>query len=332
MAIMARREMLGNGRTSWTMPIVICIAAMRFHPTVAEDWQVRDPAAPNRPDVISGESGSTSESGDVEYAWEGWEGEQETSESRESEREDEEEDEIETDRDSFTPSTATAGRHRFIVESAYSFLDNREVPETHSFPEVLCRYGISDYLELRLGWNYEVGGAPNTVSSGIDDEGGLMEGGVERESQITYGLKVLLTDQDPYLPRSSVIIQAGTPTTGEDTATQLVTTYAWGWRAQNGWHWDSSIRYAYDSSAGDHFNSWAPSTVLKVPFAERWNIHAEYFGIFSDGRLNDSTLHYFSPGIHCLLHRNYELGTRIGWGLNDQSADFFVNTGFGCRY
>src|SRR4051812_13003374 len=30
--------------------------------------------------------------------------------------------EIETDRDSFTPATSTAGRGRLIVESAYSFL------------------------------------------------------------------------------------------------------------------------------------------------------------------------------------------------------------------
>src|SRR5262245_60734814 len=72
--------------------------------------------------------------------------------------------EIETDRDSFTPATTTAGRGRLIVESAYSFLDNRAVKETHSFPELVCRYGLTDRLELRLGWNYEVGGAGNDIS------------------------------------------------------------------------------------------------------------------------------------------------------------------------
>src|SRR5262245_49060578 len=39
------------------------------------------------------------------------------------------EDAIETDRDSFTPATTTAGRRRLIVESAYSFIDNRDVKE-----------------------------------------------------------------------------------------------------------------------------------------------------------------------------------------------------------
>src|SRR5262245_37751155 len=36
-------------------------------------------------------------------------------------------DEIETDRDSFTPAPGTAGRGRVIVESAYTYTDNRQV-------------------------------------------------------------------------------------------------------------------------------------------------------------------------------------------------------------
>jgi hypothetical protein len=81
------------------------------------------------------------------------------------------EDEIETDRDSFTPAISTAGRGRLIVESAYSFLDNRHVPETHSFPELLLRYGVAERVELRLGWNYEVGGAGNDTSGSQGGEG-----------------------------------------------------------------------------------------------------------------------------------------------------------------
>src|SRR5687768_11001436 len=61
--------------------------------------------------------------------------------------------EIETDRDSFTPATTTADRGRLIVESAYTFLDNRAVKETHSFPELVLRYGLTDRVEVRLGWN-----------------------------------------------------------------------------------------------------------------------------------------------------------------------------------
>src|SRR5215468_4347719 len=87
--------------------------------------------------------------------------------AREEEPENPFEDAIETDRDSFTPATTTVGRGRLVIESAYSFLDNRGVKETHSFPELLSRYGLTERLELRLGWNYEVGGAGSDIS-GID--------------------------------------------------------------------------------------------------------------------------------------------------------------------
>lgn len=80
------------------------------------------------------------------------------------------EDEIETDRDSFTLATTTAGCGRIIFEGAHSFIDNRTVPETHSFPELLVRYGASDWLELRLGWNYEVGGAGSPVSGNVPSD------------------------------------------------------------------------------------------------------------------------------------------------------------------
>ena len=90
------------------------------------------------------------------------------------------EDKIETDRDAFTPATKTAPVRRFILESSYSFIDNRGAPETHSFPELLLRYGLFKRLELRLGWNCEVGGGGNVVSG---------SGGEAAEGVDTSGLK-----------------------------------------------------------------------------------------------------------------------------------------------
>jgi hypothetical protein len=244
----------------------------------------------------------------------------------------EEADEIETDRDSFTPATTTAGYRRLIVESAWSFIDNHAVPDTNSLPELVTRYGINDWVELRLGWNWEAGGAANSISSGGSDPEVPTENAVERDSQLFYGLKATLTRQNGWRPQSVVILQAGTPTFGKDTATALFATYAVGWQLPNRWKWDSAIRYNYDSSAGDHFNLWAPSTVLKIPFGERWAVHGEYFGVFSQGREHDRSQNYFSPGIHYLVTRDLEIGIRAGWGLNRDAANYFNNIGFGWRY
>lgn len=240
------------------------------------------------------------------------------------------EDEIVTDRDSFTPTTVTTGRGRVIAESAWSFVDNRSRPESHSFPELIFRQGVTDWLELRYGWNYEVGGAENPVSGNsigeFEDEGGL-----ERGSRVLYGLKAAVTEEDGWMPASAVILQGYTPTSGEDTATQMSTTCVFGWQRE-GVEWDSALRFSTDALEDDDFHVWAPSTVIKVPVGERCKAHAEYFGVFSQGRADDSVQHFFSPGVHVLLTPDFEFGVRVGWGLNDESPGFFSNVGVGVRY
>jgi hypothetical protein len=242
-----------------------------------------------------------------------------------------EERELETDRDAFTPATSTAGKRLTIVESSYSFIDNRKVAETHSFPEFLVRRGVSERIELRLGWNFEVGGEGDTVSGGEGSEG-LGGGGIKRESQISYGLKATATEQEGWVPRSAAILQGFTPTSGEATGTDVVATYAFGWELANRWRLDSSMRYGTEHGHTDAFNQWAPSIVLRVPVNDRWNVHAEYFGIYSQGAEHDFSRAYFSPGTHYLLTPNLELGVRLGWGITEDAPRFFSNVGIGWRF
>jgi hypothetical protein len=247
------------------------------------------------------------------------------------EGEPEEEDEIETDRDSFTPATTLAGCGRVIVEAAHTFVDNRTVPETHSFPELLVRYGASDWLELRIGWNYEVGGAGSPVSGNVPDD--FEEGDeLEREHRLLYGVKAWMTEQEGWRPESVVILQGFTPTGGEATDTQLAASYVFGWALPNRWVWDSAIRYSTGSLEEDRFDVWAPSTVLKIPVGERWKVHAEYFGVFTSNRADETVQQFASPGAHYLVTSNLEIGVRVGWGLNDEAPNFFSNAGLGWRY
>ncbi len=240
-------------------------------------------------------------------------------------------DEIETDRDSFTPATSVVGRH-VVVESSYSFLDSRGGHETHSFPELLTRIGIHERVELRLGGNYEVGGGGSVSGSGspFDEEPLIDE--LAHEANLLYGFKVALTGQDRWVPRSALIVQANTPTSGEETATQFNLGYVFGWKLPNAWVLDTAVRYGADSELGDHFNQWAPSIVLKVPVHEKWNAHLEYFGIWSDQKEADESTQYVSPGLHYLITPDLEIGVRVGWGLNSTSSAFFSNVGAGLRF
>jgi hypothetical protein len=240
--------------------------------------------------------------------------------------------EIETDRDSFTPSTSVVGRRRVLAETSYSFIDNRSGSETHSFPELLTRIGATERIEFRLGWNYELGGGGSVSSSGspVEEEPFSEEAG--GEANLLYGFKAALTAQDRWLPRSALIVQANTPTMGNETATQFTTGYICGWQLQNGWVVDTGLRYGAASELADHFDVWAPSVVLKIPVHERWNTHIEYFGIFTDQREIERGSQYVSPGLHYLITPDLEVGVRVGWGLTNDSAEFFSNVGAGIRF
>lgn len=240
-------------------------------------------------------------------------------------------DAIETDRDSFTPTTATVAPLRVVLESSYSFIDNRGRPETHSFPELLVRVGVTEWLELRFGWNYEVGGGGNAIS-GTEGDDVFLGGGVQEETRLLYGFKVGVTPQASFLPRSAIIVQGLTPTSGEGNNTELTAAYVFGWELPERWKLDAAIRYGTASEEKDHFAVWAPSAVLRVPVGERVNLHAEYFGLFSRDKAANFTKHFVSPGVHVLLTPDVEVGVRVGWGLNDQSSRFFANTGIGWRF
>lgn len=242
---------------------------------------------------------------------------------------------IETERDSFTQALSTMREGQFMVESAYSFIDNKNAKETHSFPELLLRYGLTDIFEIQFGTNYEIGGEPNLIASGGGEGLRHSPGGgdeLEEEAKIFYGLKTRVTDQDGLKPESALTISGYTPVSGNETATSLLAGYVFGWELPGEWHWASEIRYRNASSDGDRFNSWAPSTVLKRPLGERIEAHIEYFGIFSDGSEESVVRHFVSPGAHYLLSPNFEVGVRTGWGLNEQSANFFSNVGFGISF
>lgn len=241
-------------------------------------------------------------------------------------------DSVETDRDAVTPQVRTVERGRFILESAYSFIDNRAVPETHSVPELLVRYGLTRRVELRLGWNYEVGGGGNDVSAGSAQDALVDEPTLVREQRLAYGCKLQLSEQQDWRPATILIVQAFTPTGGASNYTAVVNTFGYGWKLPNRWRLDGSLRYALNNDEGDNFNLWAPSVVVRMPLTERWQVHGEYFSLFAQGLQHDFSRHYFSPGMHFLITPDLEVGVRVGWGLNEQASRFFTNVGFGYRF
>ncbi|RLS36080.1 MAG: transporter [Planctomycetota bacterium] len=236
-----------------------------------------------------------------------------------------------TDRDAFTPSTKTVPPGKFLSEGSYVYIDNRSGLPTNNIPEYVIRIGATEWLEWRLGVDYGVNAQGNVVTS-VEVGEGRFDGKNLYEANLLYGLKANLTSQDGLLPESCLIMEAGTPTNGNLWGTVPVATFVGGWELPGPFRLDSSLRYSYSEWDTGWFSRWAPTVILRMPVTERWEVHAEWFETATQGLPVDTVRPFFSPGTHYLLTKNFEIGLRVGWGLNDTAAGFFSDAGFGWRY
>ena len=94
---------------------------------------------------------------------------------------------------------------------------------------------------------------------------------------------------------------------------------------------DEAVRFL---SRGDGYTLWAPSAVLRIPLGrdKRWFTHVEYFGVMSQAKENDFSKQFIDTGLHYFITPNFEVGSVVAFGINDQTRGILVNTGFGIRF
>ncbi len=107
-----------------------------------------------------------------------------------------------------------------MVEGSYAFLDQDAEHEGHLFPDLLVRYGVSEWLELRLGWTYESGKFHQLAEEGAE----RIEEGIG-----IYGAKFRVTSADGLRPDSALIVAGYTPTSGRSNDTDFSLEYTFGW-------------------------------------------------------------------------------------------------------
>lgn len=237
-----------------------------------------------------------------------------------------EEADLGTDRDAFTPSTHTVEKQRLLSESSYVYIDNLEGLPTNNFPEWLLRLGVTDQFELRFGANYGIGSQGNVVTS-VEVGEGTLDGSSLYETSILYGFKLNTSSQDGWRPESALIVEATTPVFGDVFGTSPVTTLVAGWALPRDWRLDGAIRYAYAEGLEKWFSRWTPSVVLRMPVTDHWEVHAEWFGNYTQGLPENTSQPFFSPGTHYVIGENVEIGLRVGWGLTNEAAPFFSDAG-----
>ncbi|MFN6190002.1 MAG: transporter [Planctomycetia bacterium] len=239
--------------------------------------------------------------------------------------------ELDADRDAFTPSAFCVDAGSGLVEGSYVFIDNPMGLPTNNYPELLVRQAANEWLEWRFGVNYGIGSQGNIVTS-VEVGEGTLDGSTLYESSILYGFKLGTSHQDGLIPDSCFIMEASTPTYGDVFGTVPVATMVAGWDLVADWRLDSAIRYAYAEGHAGWYSRWSPSVVLRMPVTERFEVHAEWFGSYTQGLLDDTQQPFFSPGTHFSITRNVEIGLRVGWGLAGVAAPFFSDAGIAIQY
>lgn len=243
---------------------------------------------------------------------------------------------IETDRAAFTPAISTAPIGRMILESGYTFIANRHLPSQQSYPELMFRFGLSERIELRFGWNNQIGGGGSIVSPIQVQEGMLAASsnlnGLAYENGFLYGTKVRLLEQSGWIPANTVIVQGFSPSLGDTKKTQVQATYAFGWELAPRMRLDAAVRYASEAEMRDNWGLWSPSVVFRAPFAERWTASAEYFSVIPHGRTGGFTQHYAGPGLQYLVTPDAQLNLRVGAGLNSVSPEIYMSVGLGLAF
>lgn len=245
----------------------------------------------------------------------------------------EERERIETDRHDFTQSPTTVGKSVLQIESGYSFFygsEGVEDEQSHTGPELLVRYGLSENIEVRLRYN-------EIWQFGEEDRNG--------SEDLRPSLKLRLNDQREWIPESALELRLSVPTGSDDWTTGEVEfgfDYIYGWRlsecaeiyGSSGLFTNATGDFAFvPDDPDEEFMLYTQSIALGLELTERVTMYSEFFGLFTDGFGDDEENPvFFNIGLDYFVNDDFVLDVRAGTGLNDDAEDLFIGIGGGYRF
>ena len=230
-----------------------------------------------------------------------------------------------TDRPDFTEASTTVGRGVLQLEMGYTYVDDTGDggPRTHSFPELLMRYGVfADWLELRVAWNYAEETAGATTLTGSED--------------LYLGLKIALMPQECLLPEMAFVPQMTVPIGGPFSAAEVLPggnlIYSWEINDFISTAGQTQFNRAIDDGSGAPYTEFSQSWTIGYSLAERIGAYTEWFVLVPDGADTAQTEHYADGGFTFLVNNNLQLDVRAGVGLSQAADDYFLGVGASQRF
>ncbi len=250
--------------------------------------------------------------------------------------------ELVTDRPDQTESSLVVPRGFTQLELGWTFSRDEEDGvrvEVHEVPGTLVRVGLSEKVELRVGWAgfidaeaSRAGGAPSNALGGFEaGDDGIGDG--------ELGVKVHLAEERGGRPEIALLLSTSVPIGDDaftsdrfDPALRLALAHTLSERVSLGYN----LGLAFESGFGDDGDrdtlSAAFYTVaLGFGLSDRWGAFVELYGDVpasaSGGPANS-----FDGGFTYLLRDNLQLDLAGGAGLSEAADDWFVGLGLSVRF
>lgn len=220
-------------------------------------------------------------------------------------------DALTTERPGFSSSPYALAPSVLQIEAGYQFTDSGNGVELQNLPLLLVRYGLSNNMELQVGWSgyawADIGGA---------DVDGITDASV--------GVKWQVTDERSSVP---IALFAGLSIPiGDDnfTTDEFDPSVAAFWSYSNVLDWFGTVVV----SEPDDETQISNALGINLPIREDVGGYVEYYGVYGNG----GPEHYVNGGLTYLSRLNLQFDAYLGFGLNDRSADLLVGGGLAYRF
>lgn len=216
------------------------------------------------------------------------------------------------DRPGFSSAPAVVGTGVAQVELGYEFSrgPGGDVDD-HTVPVTLARVGVSERVELQLGWS------GYTWQDGDENDSGALDA--------SAGIKWRITDADA---ATSVALFAGTTLPvgdddfSSDDADPSVGVF---WSHSGALDWFGTVLVS-DSSDGTGVGA---ALGLNLPIDDVTGAYVEYFAQYVE---DIDTQHYLNGGFTRLFGPDLQLDAYLGAGFDDDATDLFVGMGASYRF
>jgi hypothetical protein len=226
-----------------------------------------------------------------------------------------------TDRPDFTESATIVPRGYFQLEAGFT-VEDADAVDVVQVGEALLRFSLDELWEVRLGF-------PSHLS--VDTPGGDLTGTGDASIGTKRYLGQITALNDAY---SAVLLSMSVPTAGGDfdsSSWQPDAVLALGWDLDGGWGLGANLGYTYADDGDERFSRLRGSLSLGVPLGSQLSAFAETY-VFNKESEAGSTAWYADTGLTYRLTDDLQLDARVGFGLSDDTSDFFFGAGVSTRW